>query len=64
MFHGFLLFSLAIGIVTLGALLVTVLLEGWQYVDAVLLFEPPSADPSNRRGGARRSSRRSTSASC
>ena len=44
-FHGFLLFSLAIGIVTLGALLVQVFLEGWQYVDAVLLFEPPSADP-------------------
>ena len=44
-FHGFLLFSLGIGIVTLGALLVTILLEGWQYVDAVLLFEPPSADP-------------------
>jgi phosphate transport system permease protein len=44
-FHGFLLFSLAIGIVTLGALLVTIFLEGWQYVDAVLLFEPPSADP-------------------
>lgn len=44
-FHGFLLFSLAIGIVTLGALLVQVGLEGWQYVDTVLLFEPPSADP-------------------
>jgi phosphate transport system permease protein len=44
-FHGFLLFSLGIGIVTLGALLITVILEGWQYVDAVLLFEPPSADP-------------------
>jgi len=44
-FHGFLLFSLAIGIATLGALLVQVFLEGWQYVDSVLLFEPPSADP-------------------
>ena len=44
-FHGFLLFSLAIGMVTLGALLVQVLLEGWRYVDAVLLFEPPSTDP-------------------
>ena len=44
-FHGFLLFSLAIGIATLGALLVQVVLEGWRYVDAVLLFEPPSADP-------------------
>jgi phosphate transport system permease protein len=44
-FHGFLLFSLAIGIATLGALLVQVILEGWRYVDAVLLFEPPSAEP-------------------
>jgi phosphate transport system permease protein len=44
-FHGFLLFSLAIGIATLGALLVQVFLEGWRYVDAVLLFEPPSAEP-------------------
>jgi len=44
-FHGFLLFSLAIGIATLGALLVQVVVEGWRYVDAVLLFEPPSAEP-------------------
>jgi phosphate transport system permease protein len=44
-FHGFLLLSLAIAIATLGALLVQVILEGWRYVDAVLLFEPPSADP-------------------
>jgi phosphate transport system permease protein len=44
-FHAFLLLSLAIGIVTLGALLVQVILKGWQNVDAVLLFEPPSADP-------------------
>ncbi|MBA2569147.1 MAG: phosphate ABC transporter permease PstA [Actinobacteria bacterium] len=44
-FHGFLLFSLAIGVATLGALLVQVVLEGWRYVDGVLLFEPPSAEP-------------------
>jgi phosphate transport system permease protein len=44
-FHGFLLFSLAIGMVTLAALLVQVVLEGWSNVDAVLLFEPPSTDP-------------------
>jgi phosphate transport system permease protein len=44
-FHAFLLLSLAIGILTLGALLVQVVLKGWQNVDAVLLFEPPSADP-------------------
>jgi phosphate transport system permease protein len=45
LFHGFLLLSLAIGIATLGALLVQVVLKGWENVDAVLLFEPPSADP-------------------
>jgi phosphate transport system permease protein len=44
-FHGFLLVSLAIGMVTLGALLVQVVFEGWSNVDAVLLFEPPSIDP-------------------
>jgi phosphate transport system permease protein len=44
-FHAFLLFSLAVGIVTLGALLVQVFVEGWSNVDAVLLFEPPSTDP-------------------
>jgi phosphate transport system permease protein len=44
-FHGFLLFSLAIGMVTLGALLVQVVLDGWSNVDGVLLFEPPSTDP-------------------
>ena len=44
-FHGFLLFSLAIGMVTLGALLVQVVLEGWSNVDGVLLFEPPSTEP-------------------
>jgi phosphate transport system permease protein len=45
LFHGFLLFSLAIGIATLAALLIQVFLKGWQNVDSVLLFEPPSADP-------------------
>ena len=45
LFHGFLLTSLAIGIVTLGALLAQVFLEGYKWVDAVLFFEPPSADP-------------------
>jgi phosphate transport system permease protein len=45
LFHAFLLLSLAVGIVTLGALLVQVVLKGWQNVDAVLLFEPPSSEP-------------------
>jgi phosphate transport system permease protein len=45
LFYGFLLFSLAIGIVTLGALLTQVLVKGVEWVDLVLLLEPPSADP-------------------
>jgi phosphate transport system permease protein len=44
-FYGFLLFSLLIGFATLGALLVQVAIEGYKWVDAVLFFEPPSADP-------------------
>jgi phosphate transport system permease protein len=44
-FRAFLYFSLAIGIVTLGWLLIQVISEGYKYVDAVLLLEPPSADP-------------------
>ena len=44
-FYAFLVFSSSIGIVTLGALLLTVVVEGWSAVDAVLLFEPPSSDP-------------------
>jgi phosphate transport system permease protein len=44
-FYGFLLFSLLIGFVTLGALLAQVFIEGYKWVDLVLFFEPPSADP-------------------
>jgi phosphate transport system permease protein len=44
-FHAFLLLSLAVGIVTLGALLAQVVLKGWSNVDGVLLFEAPSAEP-------------------
>jgi len=44
-FYGFLLFSLLIGFLTLGALLVQVLFEGYRFVDLVLFFEAPSADP-------------------
>jgi phosphate transport system permease protein len=44
-FKGFLYFSMAIGIVTLGALLLTIVVKGYKYVDLVLLLEPPSADP-------------------
>jgi phosphate transport system permease protein len=45
LFRAFLFLSLAIGIVTLGALLVKVVSEGYRYLDLVLLLEPPSADP-------------------
>ncbi len=44
-FYAFLILSVSIGIVTLGALLFRVVAQGWSYVDAVLLFEPPSSDP-------------------
>jgi phosphate transport system permease protein len=44
-FYGLLVFSLLIGFLTLGALLAQVFLEGYKWVDAVLFFEPPSADP-------------------
>jgi phosphate transport system permease protein len=44
-FRGFLYVSLAIGFITLGALLVQVFAEGYKWVDAVLFFEPPSTDP-------------------
>jgi phosphate transport system permease protein len=49
LFYGLLLLSLAVGFLTLGALLVDVLSKGLNWtgatVDRVLLLEPPSADP-------------------
>ncbi|HEU6444217.1 MAG TPA: phosphate ABC transporter permease PstA [Gaiellaceae bacterium] len=45
LFGGFLVVSLLIGFLTLGALLAQVLLDGYKWVDPVLFFEPPSADP-------------------
>ena len=44
-FQALLLFSLAIGLVTLGVLLVDVLQRGLPYLDAALLTNPPSTDP-------------------
>jgi phosphate transport system permease protein len=44
-FVAFLWLSLVVGFLTLGALLLQVFLEGYKWVDAVLFFEPPSADP-------------------
>ncbi|HEV2713077.1 MAG TPA: phosphate ABC transporter permease PstA [Gaiellaceae bacterium] len=45
LFYGYLIFSLAIGFITLGTLLVQVIAKGWKWVDPVLFLEPPSADP-------------------
>jgi phosphate transport system permease protein len=45
LFFAFLIFSLAIGIVTLGTLLLQVVVKGIEWVDLVLLLEPPSAEP-------------------
>jgi phosphate transport system permease protein len=45
LFRAFLYLSMFVGIFTLGALLLQVFIKGYKYVDAVLLFEPPSADP-------------------
>jgi phosphate transport system permease protein len=44
-FQALLLFSLAIGFVTLGVLLVDVLQRGLPYLDLALLTNPPSTDP-------------------
>ncbi len=44
-FYGFLLLSLGIGFVTLGALIVQVVVKGYVWTDLVLLLEPPSLDP-------------------
>jgi phosphate transport system permease protein len=51
LFHALLLFSITIGFVLLGTLLVDVFQKGLPYLDAVLLFEEPSSDP--QRAGAR-----------
>jgi phosphate transport system permease protein len=45
LFQAFLLASVAVGFVTLGALLVDVLVEGVGFVDSILLHDPPSIDP-------------------
>ena len=45
LFTAFLLLSVAIGFATLASLLVQVFVKGVEWVDLVLLLEPPSADP-------------------
>ena len=47
----YLYFSVAIGVVALGALLLRVLIDGFGFVDDVLLFNPPSSNPD--KAGAR-----------
>jgi phosphate transport system permease protein len=44
-FRGFLLFSLLVGFVTLGALLVDVFRDGIGELDMAFLTDPPSSDP-------------------
>ena len=44
-FYAYLILSLAIGFVTLGALLIQVVGKGYKWVDLVLFLEPPSAEP-------------------
>jgi phosphate transport system permease protein len=51
LFQAALLLSLAIGLITLGTLLVDVFQKGIPYLDGLLLTNPPSADPD--RAGAR-----------
>jgi phosphate transport system permease protein len=49
-FLGFLLFSLGVGFVTLGALIVDVLIDGIPYLDKQLLLNAPSIDPEKAGG--------------
>jgi phosphate transport system permease protein len=51
LFHAVLLFSVAIGLILLGTLLVDVVWKGIPFFDGVLLTNPPSADPD--KAGAR-----------
>ena len=51
LFEALLVFSLAIGLIALGTLVVDVVWKGTPYLDGVLLTEAPSADPD--RAGAR-----------
>ena len=45
LFQAFLLLSLAVGFITLATLVIQVFVKGVKWVDLVLFFEPPSADP-------------------
>ena len=43
-FRAALLVSVAVGLVALGALIVRVVIDGWDYLDWMLLSNPPSSD--------------------
>jgi phosphate transport system permease protein len=43
-FRAALLVSVAVGLIALGALIVRVLIDGWDYLDWMLLSNPPSSD--------------------
>jgi phosphate transport system permease protein len=44
LFRAALLTSVAVGLVALGALMVRVVIDGWDYLDWMLLSNPPSSD--------------------
>ena len=44
LFRGALLASVAVGLIALGALLVRVVIDGWRYLDWMLISNPPSSD--------------------
>jgi phosphate transport system permease protein len=46
LFRAALLASVAVGLVALGALIVRVVIDGWRYLDWMLISNPPSSDSS------------------
>jgi phosphate transport system permease protein len=44
LFHTALLASVGVGLVALGALIVRVVIDGWHYLDWMLISNPPSSD--------------------
>jgi phosphate transport system permease protein len=46
LFRAALLASVAVGLIALGALIVRVVIDGWRYLDWMLISNPPSSDSS------------------
>lgn len=44
LFRGALMASVAVGLIALGALIVRVVIDGWRYLDWMLISNPPSSD--------------------